>query len=410
MKKKYNKLLWTIGLGEMIMALTTIVDLIEISRLGTKYMAGYALGVTFVSALYLCYDALNTFIYVEYAKNKDTKVLNIGSRLSIIAQLITIGIVLIALVILLKISGLSREANKVAMIVVIGRSIGSIVFTFTTVYYAYYRSEGKEKVATNTRLFASLLNVVLDILAIVFKLGVIGVISATILSEISEYLILKLYSVIHKIKFKKSSWKEVRSYIKVMLKGYGVQVILRVQYILCGVAASYLGDEGYAVYGIVQTICGQFLWFVYANDMVVEIIYGEFKKLYSLMDIFKEMLKMGAVSSLKYWLLTLLLTPIIIKISTYDNGLKVSLIWMTALNLIWIVLETCASITNGFLYIIDKYDKKMLLEGLGIIVITVSTYLLTLTKDPYITYLFGWLGTYLINLKVGKRIIEGSGR
>lgn len=67
-----------------------------------------------------------------------------------------------------------------------------------------------------------------------------------------------------------------------MLKGYGVQVILRVQYILCGVAASYLGDEGYAVYGIVQTICGQFLWFVYANDMVVEIIYGEFKKLYSL--------------------------------------------------------------------------------------------------------------------------------
>lgn len=171
MKKKYNKLLWTIGLGEMIMALTTIVDMIAISRLGTKYMAGYALGATFVSALYLCYDALNTFIYVEYAKNKDTKVLNIGSRLSIIAQLITIGIILIALVILLKISGLSSEANKVAMIAVIGRSIGSVVFTFTTVYYAYYRSEGKEKVATNTRLFASLLNVILDILAIVFKLG-----------------------------------------------------------------------------------------------------------------------------------------------------------------------------------------------------------------------------------------------
>lgn len=407
MKKKYNKLLWTIGLGEMVMAFTTIVDMIAISRLGTKYMAGYALGATFVSALYLCYDALNTFIYVEYTKSKDTKVLSIVSKLSIIAQLITIGLIFVSLLVLLNLSGLSSEANKVAIIVVLGRSIGSIFFIFATVYYTYYRSEGKENVATNTRLFASILNIIFDILAIVFRLGIIGVIGATILSELMEYLILKFYSIIHGVKFSKSHWREVSKYIPIMLKGYGVQVVLRIQYILCGIAASHLGDSEYAVYGIVQTICGQFLWFVYANDMVVEIIYGEFKEVYeSRLKLFKDIKKSAFIPSIKYWLITVILLPLIIKIGTYDNGVNVSLFWMIALNLIWIVLETYMSIINGFLYMTDSYIKKIKLESLCILLISGSTLCLTVTKNAYITYLFGWLTTYIINLYIGNKIVS----
>ena len=233
---RYESLIWTIGIGEVFVSFTTIVDMVAVSLLGVVYLAGYSLAEGFMGTLYLCYDAINTFVYAEYANNKDTKILSISKKLGLVVQTITIMLVILCVLGLLHISGLSQEANKTAMIVVIGRSIGTLFFTMTIPYYVYYRSEGKERVATISRLLVSVVNISLDILAIVNQWGIVGVIGATVLSEMLEYLFLRVYSLLHKVKFVKSTWKEAFRYIKVMLKGYGVQ--LTIQLNIIGVAMS----------------------------------------------------------------------------------------------------------------------------------------------------------------------------
>ena len=106
--------------------------------------------------------------------------------------------------------------------------------------------------------------------------------SATVISEILEYVFLRSYSILHKLKFAKSSWREAFGYIRLMLQGYGVQLSIQLNIIGVSMAVSRLGDTCYAMYGIINTISEQLMWFVYSNDMIVEILYGEFKDKYNL--------------------------------------------------------------------------------------------------------------------------------
>lgn len=126
--KRYNYLIWTIGIGEVFVSFNTIVDMLAISILGVSSLAGYTLASSFIGTLYLCYDAINTFAYAEYANKKDTKILNMASKLGFVAQVITILVIISTMIMLLQISGLSPKANQIAMITIVGRGIGSLFF------------------------------------------------------------------------------------------------------------------------------------------------------------------------------------------------------------------------------------------------------------------------------------------
>lgn len=397
LQRKYTKLIWAIGIGEVFVSFTSIIDMIAVSMLGITYLAGYSLAVGFMGTLYLCYDAVNTFVYAKYANTKDTKILSISNKLGLVVQLITIILVSMFMLGVLQLSGLSQEANKTALLVIIGRSIGTLFFMMTIPYYVYYRSEGKEKVATFSRLLVSVINISLDILAIVNQWGIVGVIAATVLSEVLEYVFLKIYSIIHNIKFVKATWREACNYIKFMLQGYGVQLTIQLNTIGVAMAASRLGDEGYAIYGIIQTINNQLLWFVYANDMIVEILYGEFKNKYSkIKQLFKDTLRVVIKPMYLYSIFALLIAPFLLYILTFDNGLKINLYYLLFVTVFWIVVETYSSVINGWVYLLNQYNTKIVAEILSAIIITIVTYFCSFTNNPYITYFVGWIWGYIV--------------
>lgn len=408
LQKRYNKLIWTIGIGEIFVSFTTIVDMIAVSMLGIASLAGYALATNFIGALYLCYDAINTFSYAEYANKKDTKVLDITFKLGFLAQIITLSIVIFATFISLKVSGLSNEANNVALLIIIGRGFGSIFFNMTTSYYTYYRSEGKESIATTSRLIASFLNIILDIVSIVQHWGILGILGATIISELVEFLFLKIYSVAKGIKFNKATLKEVLSYTKLLLEGYGVETSMRITVIAVGLAASRLGDEKYAVYGIIQVVCGQLMWFVYSNDMIVGILYGEFKNKYeSIKKLFYDNLKVVIKSMCIYSVIASMIIPVLLHMITYKNEVKVSIVYLTMIVIFWIVIETYFSILSGYIYIFDKYNIKIKGELVGGILAFIITFICTFTNNPYITYMIGWIVDFgIIGIKEYKGIQE----
>lgn len=404
--KRYNYLIWTIGIGEVFVSFNTIVDMLAVSILGVSSLAGYTLASGFIGTLYLCYDAINTFAYAEYANKKDTKILNIASKLGFVAQVITILLIISIMIVLLQISGLSPKANQIALITIVGRSIGSLFFNMTTPYYVYYRSEGKENIATFSRIAASFVNMGLDVLAIVFKLGITGVIAATIISEIFEYSFLKIYSLYKKVRFNKVSYREAFSHIRHMLQGYGVQLSIQVNIIGVAMVASRLGDESYAIYGIIQTINNQLLWFVYSNDMIVGILYGEFKSRYDkAKQLFYDTLKVVIKPMILYSLIASSIAPLLLKILTYDNKLEISLGYLLFVTIFWIVVETYTSILNGYVYILSKYNTKIFAELVSAVLGISVTYFCTYTNNVYITYFVGWVLSYIVMFYCEYRVI-----
>lgn len=403
-QKTYDRLFLSIGLGEFAVSLVGIVDMIAVAQLGIATIAGYAYAIAIVPILYLNYDAINIFGYVEYTKERDTSVLSSLKKMGMITQILLTLLMLFLAIFIVLFSGLSSDANQIVFQVLLVRSIGAFFFIQSTVYYIYLRTEKREKIATFARCVCFVFNTIFDILAIIFGYGVLGVVSATLIGEFLEYLFIKFYFCINKINFNNSKKGQMRDYWSNYLSGYLVGIAQKSQFLLAGVITSWMGDELYAIYGILCSSISQFLWFSDVSGTIVETVYAEFKdKIEDKVKLFKKLL----IAPLKvlsiYTLFSLGILPIIYKILTIQSGVELNYLLLVFLLIYLIFMESYYFFFGGILCILEEYKLYRKTELICVPVAALIEILILSLKNPYLSYCLGWTVTYCIIFVVAYR-------
>lgn len=407
-QKIYSKMFLSLGMGEFVVSLVGIVDMIAVAQLGIFTIAGYAYAIAIVSFLYLNYDALNIFGYVEYTKEKDSSVLYSIRKLGYISQIILSILIYLVSIFFILFSGLSGEANQIVFQVLLIRSIGAYFFTQSTVYYIYLRTEHLESIAMFARCVCFISNTFLDILVIIYGYGVLGVVLATVVGELLEYLFLRLYFYIRKIKFKKDEKGQVKSYLKKYLSGYVVGLAQKIQYAMVGVITSWMGDDLYAIYGLLCSVISQLLWFTGVCGTITETVYAEFKdKVKDKIILFKTLLKSPLKILSLYSVFSLLILPYIYDIMTLNSGVELNYILLIILLVFWIFMEAYFYFFEGIFCLLEEYNLYTKFELLCIPLLAITTLCILPLKNPYLSYSFGWIIVYslrfLIAYKVGLK-------
>lgn len=389
MVKKYKKLLIPLGIGEIAVALTSMTDMIAVGTLGTATLAGYSMATYFIELMYVLCSALRATIYPEYSKYREGYIISSFMVMSIAFEIGMIVIGIIALPILLSLSGLSKEANQIVYLTVSIRIIGVSIYLLSCCYYSYLRIEGYEKQSAVCRILCAACNIVLDIAAVVFKQGLVGVLLATCISEGIEFLAINIVCIRNKIRFDSPRISYIKKIFKKYLYSFGTCTENRVMDLMTGLAVSQIGDSGYAVYGIIGSIVVAFCSVSYTMETVVTTIYSTFKSEYEkITKCSEEITKITFRYSIVWWGISTILTPLFIYGFTFNNSIDVSFIKMCLINLIFIVTVAIRQPSLGVCRVENKYGGLFAVSSISMIIVPIVALIVAVyTKDPYLCIL-----------------------
>lgn len=403
-KSHYYKLYSACAIGEVAIGITSITDILAASTFGVSEFAGYGLSTSMINVIYSACTGAYTMACSEYTKDKDRKIISDYIVKSLIAQFIMVIVSLILAIMLSITSGLSDEANSLIIGIVLIRGVGGFTYCISKILYVLFRTDGYMKIASTGRIVAAGLNVVFDLLVIVLHWNIYWVAAATVISELGElvYLIICLYFL--NIKLPRPNIKleveKLKSLIYLIVREFS----LRFEDALCGLAASYLGDAGYAVYSAAFTIDDTVGMSVYVLNSVGCIIYNEYKDKKERLKGY--MLKLSLKSSFVVSVIAFVVSPLLIKLLA-PSGVIIDFVLLNTLNLSMIFLLTVYEILGGITVAYGEFKYITKLSFIGMIVTPIITYLLTFTRNPYITIMaYGvWycIEAYLLNKLIKKK-------
>lgn len=388
LRRRFERLLISIGKGEIVVSILWLTDMWAVSRLGATVVAGYAMAKSSAYFIYLNKDAITLFAYLVYGETKDTRTLSAIRNLSALMQIVLSLAVIGLLCLILPYTGLSAEAAAITLTVLCIRSFGVLCDTITTTNYVYLRSNGKESVAGNLRIGAAIGNVVLDLICVAAGLGISCIIGATVICEFLEMCCAMAISG----RFNKSKAGDVKAFGKKYAKCLSISGMQRSRDAIANTIATFLGDETYAVYGVLSTICGSLEFVPCILDTATEICYNEFKERYRrLQDWFRDMRRASVRYFITYALFVGLVTPMLTLLITNRLGVSVSLMSAALVLVIDVTVAGGQVQMWGCMCILDRYNTLIRLDGIITVGVALCHGLTMLTGNPYLTYLFGWV-------------------
>lgn len=262
-EKNQTKRSLTIGFENLIDTLMTLVDTLTISVLGpTAIGAIGAMGVV-LSILQMSPKTINVSNNTLVAnaigeKNINKTELLTGNAviMTLIISIITIAITYLIQPILPNIFNVDIMCNQYLTI----RLFGFVQTSIVTVLSGYQRTIGNQGKILGLRIFAVILNLLLDILAVRLGYGISGVAWATVLIDtlLAGYLIL--------ISRKNVKYKFVKNYFKQIFNlfkwNFVERIATRVDALLFDIIAARVGKIEYAVHVIVMQIANIYESFV----------------------------------------------------------------------------------------------------------------------------------------------------
>ena len=216
--RKQLKISLPIAFESLINILMTLVDTLVISVLGTRELAALGAMSVILNIMQMSINTIsvsnNTLVAKAIGEN-DFKKLKLITGNSILLTL-EISIITVILVICIQpIFPIIFNVDTIANTYLTIRLLGFIQSSLVTVLSGHQRTIGKQKNMLFLRIFAVILNLILDIIVVKFGYGIVGVAFVTIFIDTILFVYLFLYSKKSiKIKFVKKYFNKIMNLFK----------------------------------------------------------------------------------------------------------------------------------------------------------------------------------------------------
>lgn len=253
--KSQLKISLPIAFESLINILMTLVDTLVISLVGTTELAALGAMSVIINLMQMGIQTINVSTNTLVAKSLGEKNYNktkllIGNSiiLTLIISLITMIVIFIIKPILPPLFKVDAIANTYLII----RLFGFIQSSLVTVLSGYQRTIGNQKNILYLRVFAVILNLILDIIAVKLNYGIIGVALVTIFIDTILFIYLSIYSRKNiKLKFSHTYFNDILNLFK---WNFIERIATKVDNFIFNLIVARMGNLEYSVHVILIQI------------------------------------------------------------------------------------------------------------------------------------------------------------
>ena len=324
--KSQLKISLPIAFESLINILMTLVDTLVISMLGTKELAALGAIAVILNIMQMSIQTINVSNNTLIAKSLGEK--NID-RLKLITGnsiILTLGISTITIILVFLIQPIFPPLFNVDIIAstyLTIRLFGFIQSSIVTVLSGHQRTIGNQKSILYLRIFAVILNLILDIIAVHYGYGIIGVALVTVFIDTILAIYLCIYSRKNiKIKFINKYFKQILQLFK---WNFVERIASRVDNFIFNLIVARMGNLEYSVHVILIQIANIYESFIqgFGDGITVSVGIATGKKDYKYMSKVKDVAKkLIRYSSLVLPIIVLIISIVIMNISLRDFELQ----------------------------------------------------------------------------------------
>lgn len=393
--KSQLKISLPIAFENLINILMTLVDTLVISLVGTKELAALGAMAVILNLMQMSIQTINVSNNTLVAKALGENNLNKSKLITGNSIILTLCISVITIVIIALIQPFLPNLFNVDIIAVSYLTIrlfGFIQSSLVTVLSGHQRTIGNQKKIMYLRIFAVLLNLILDIIAVRKGYGIEGVGLVTIFIDTLLVIYLIIYSRNNvKIKFISEYFKDI---IKLFKWNFVERIASRVDNFIFNLIVARMGNLEYSVHVILIQIANIYESFIqgFGDGITISVGIASGKKddkyMLKVIAVAKKMIR---YSALVLPLVVLIISIVIMNISLRDFELQK--IFLTVLPLFLISCYITMSATYYFSMLRGVRDFKFLAKRniiSSIIKISVAT-ILSLTPLGIIGVWIGYL-------------------
>lgn len=253
--KKQLKISIPIAFENLINILMTLVDTLVISLVGTKELAALGAMSVILNIMQMGIQTINVSNNTLVAKalgEKNIEKLKLFTGNSIIFTFILSILIILLILLIHPIFPILFKVDKIANIYLIIRLLGFIQSSLVTVLSGHQRTIGNQKSILKLRIFAVILNLILDIIVVKIGYGIVGVALVTVFIDTILAIYLCIFSKKNvKIKFVKSYFKNILHLFK---WNFVERIASRVDNFIFNLIVARMGNLEYSVHIILIQI------------------------------------------------------------------------------------------------------------------------------------------------------------
>ena len=253
--KKQLKISLPIAFENLINILMTLVDTLVISLVGTKELAALGAMAVILNIMQMGIQTINVSNNTFVAKalgEKNNEKLKLFTGNSIILTFLSSILIIFLILAIHPIFPILFKIDKIANIYLIVRLLGFFQSSLVTVLSGHQRTIGNQKSILKLRIFAVILNLILDIIVVKMGYGIVGVALVTVFIDTILAIYLCIFSKrTVKIKFVKSYFKEILHLFK---WNFIERIASRVDNFIFNLIVARMGNLEYSVHVILIQI------------------------------------------------------------------------------------------------------------------------------------------------------------
>ena len=408
--KSQLKISLPIAFESLINILMTLVDTLVISVVGTKELAALGAMAVILNIMQMSIQTINVSNNTLVAKSLGEKNIDGLKLITGNSIILTFGISTITIILVFLIQPIFPplfNVDTVATTYLTIRLFGFIQSSIVTVLSGHQRTIGNQKNILYLRIFAVILNLILDIIAVHYGYGIIGVALVTIFIDTILAIYLCIYSRKNiKIRFVNRYFKQILQLFK---WNFVERIASRVDNFIFNLIVARMGTLEYAVHVILLQIANVYESFIqgYGDGITISIgiASGKNDKNYikKVKNVAKKLIN---YTSIILPFVVLGISLIIMKISLREPELQK--IFLTVLPLFIIGCYITMSATYYFAILRGLRDFKFLAKRniiSSVIKITVAT-LLSFTPLGILGVWLGFLVYGIIQKYLSKKRYE----
>lgn len=405
--KSQLKISLPIAFESLINILMTLVDTLVISTVGTKELAALGAMAVILNIMQMSIQTINVSNNTLVAKSLGEKNFDKLKLLTGNSLILTLAISIFTLILIFLIQPIFPplfNVDTIATTYLTIRLFGFIQSNIVTVLSGYQRTIGNQKNILYLRIFAVILNLILDIIAVHYGYGIIGVALVTVFIDTILAIYLCIYSKKNiKIKFVNEYFKDI---LKLFKWNFVERIASRVDNFIFNLIVARMGNLEYSVHVILLQIANVYESFTqgYGDGITISIGIASGKNDKNYMNKVKAVAKkLINYSSVILPFVMLGVSIVIMNISLKEPELQK--IFLTVLPLFLISCYITISATYYFAILRGLRDFKFLAKRniISSIIKIVVTTILSLTPLGIVGVWMGYLVYGIMQKILSKR-------
>lgn len=415
---KYQlKISLPIAFESLINILMTLVDTLVISLVGTKELAALGAMTVILNLMQMSIQSINVSNNTLVAKSLGEGNLNKSKLITGNSIILTLFISIITIVLIAFIQPVFPilfNVDTIAISYLTIRLFGFIQSSIVTVLSGHQRTVGNQKNIMYLRIFAVLLNLILDIIAVKNGYEIKGVALVTVFIDTLLALYLIIYSRNNvKIKFINEYFKDV---VKLFKWNFVERIVSRMDNFIFNLIVARMGNLEYSIHVILIQIANIYESFIQGFGDGITISVGivtgkkDNKYMLKVKDAAKKLIR---YSSIVLPFVVLIISIIIMNISLRDFELQIIFLKVLPLFLIGCYITMSAtyyfSILRGFRDFKFLAKRNIVSSTIKIFVATILSYTSLGIVGVWIGYLaYGIMQKYLSKTRYKKLTLEAK--